>query len=186
MIWKWSAWINRWLKHSIYLENVVVLDRERNFIVKSKYLCLLKRCKLEIFWYNNVGENIFQIIFLQYCINARLCSLELRHGMEHKRTEISYLDWSEWGREREYCVLGYSDWLWIWRRSLILQSCRDCSTGSGISTGYWGTSPERQIGRSMKLTSYLSIVPKLKGLQYMHSLCVFYIQSSLTLLYLTT
>jgi hypothetical protein len=96
MIWRRSAWINRWLTRSLYLEYMVAVDGERNFIIKSTYLYLLKRCNLEIFWYNNVGENIFQIIFLQYCINARLSSLELRHGMEDKRTEISYLDWSEW------------------------------------------------------------------------------------------
>jgi len=129
------------------------------------------------FWYSNVAENIFEIIFLPCCINARLNSLVLRHVMEHKRTEISYLDCSEWVREweREYCVWEYSDWLWIWRRSLIiLQSCRDSSTGSGISNGYWGASLGSLIGLSVKLTSYFCLVPKLKCVLYMQPWCVFF------------
>jgi hypothetical protein len=34
-------------------------------------------------------------MFLRYYVNARLSSLGLGHGMEHERTEIRYLDWSE-------------------------------------------------------------------------------------------
>jgi len=50
-----------------------------------------------------------------------------------------------------------------------------------------GTSLERQIGCSVKLTSYLFLVPKLKVVLYLYSWCVFfYIQGSLTLFYRTT
>lgn len=51
------------------------LDGKRNFIMKRKYLCLLKRYNLEIFRYNNAGENILKTMFLQYYVNARLSSL---------------------------------------------------------------------------------------------------------------
>jgi hypothetical protein len=188
MIWKGSAWINRWLTRCIYLENMVALDGEKNFIIMSTYLYLLKRCNLEIFWYNNVGENIFQIIFLQYCINARLISLELRHGMEHKRTEISYLDWSEWVSEWENTVWEEIrvQWLavdltkefdspileglfdWLWQQQWLL---RDLSWETNWSQ------PEADLVP-------LSCTSVKRRTVYAFMVC-FYIQGSLTLFYLT-
>lgn len=96
---------------------------------------------------------------------------------------------SEWVRERENTVCEEFRIQWL---AVDLKKEFDSPVLQGLFHWFWhqqwllGDLSGRQICLSVKLTSYFCLVPKLKCLLYMQPLCVFYIQSSLTLCYLTT